>query len=1148
MILLFLLSIGAMGQDIVSKKTKTFVIEQDTIVLDTNSLVWGSIEISNLQPTDYTIDYLRGLLIIKNPAIKKQNISVSYRCYPYSLGEKKQRYSTDLIEKHIYNPIIKLNTTPLEQPTFDEIFSDSKLNTYGSLSRGISIGNSQDMIVNSNLNLQLSGKLSEDIEILATITDQNIPIQPEGNSAQLQEFDKVFIQMKYKDKATLLAGDVENESNGNAYFMSYRRMGQGLKMNTDFQSINKKKDTTHYNINFSGTVAKGVYCVQNIIPIESNQGPYRLVGKNNETYIIILAGSERVYINEVLLQRGEDNDYVINYNSGEITFTAKQVITKDKRIVVEYEYVDQSYLHSTMLLDAKIEHKKWAFRFNLFSEQDHKNQTNSLELNNEQKQFLSSLDKGIDKAILSNIDSVGFQSNEIMYKMIDTIVNGIIYDSVFVYSNNPDSAYYRLGFSLVGDHQGNYILSESIVNGRVYVWVAPINGIPQGNYAPIQQISTPKCLQMYAIGIDYQVHKTTKLSFDAALSNNDINTFSKKDNSDNIGYGLKINLLNETDLKKKTSQLAHWKMNLEAFYETKNNTFSYIDDYQDKDFRRNYNINDTLMNNSYHYMGIDINFKHIQKGSAKLASELFLIPTYNYYGNRNFLAANYQTKGVKMGLEAAILKNRQLDFETQFIQHKEVISSDLKFVNIGIANEMEVNFYQTLLHKIMPESFASNELTFFIKNSDSLSNYAFGLNYTNRIDADGIDSVLSNYAIAHQIGANLDILKLKNNILRFNASYRYLDYRDSIGENTLLTNLDYQARWFKGAIQMGLYYEIGSGMEEKKEYSYLKVVDGQGVYQWIDYNNNGIEELNEYEVAKYQYEANYIRLWRTSNQYIKTFNNQFSGSFILRPASVWRQEKGIKKFLARFANTTTYRSLYKNTLQGLVGMFNPFYINVTDTNLVTASGNFRNVFSFNQMSSIWGAEVIYNNSQSKNLTVNGFEAFDVYSCLVNTRWNIKQSFTFNANYENGFKIRKSEYMNKNYNLYQNTLTGIFSYQYKTNFKLSCSYAYTQKNNKIDDNELYIGNKASIEVNYRIVKRGNLIFKTDYYYILFRGNTNSSVAYEMLEALQAGNNLVFHLNFQTTLLENLQLNINYEGRISSGEKMKHLASVDLRAFF
>ncbi|MDZ7615142.1 MAG: hypothetical protein U5K51_16695 [Flavobacteriaceae bacterium] len=64
------------------------------------------------------------------------------------------------------------------------------LNSTGSLSRSITVGNNQDAVINSNFNLQLEGELSKNVSIRASITDNNIPLSDGGYTQRIQDFDK----------------------------------------------------------------------------------------------------------------------------------------------------------------------------------------------------------------------------------------------------------------------------------------------------------------------------------------------------------------------------------------------------------------------------------------------------------------------------------------------------------------------------------------------------------------------------------------------------------------------------------------------------------------------------------------------------------------------------------------------------------------------------------------------------------------------------------------------------------------------------------------------------------------------------------------------------------------------------------------------
>ena len=96
----------------------------------------------------------------------------------------------------------------------------------------------------------------------------------------------------------------------------------------------------------AASVAKGRFASINVDPIEGVLGPYRVRGPNNERFIIVIAGSEKVFVDGIELTRGFDNDYIIDYNLGEVTFTNKVLITQFSRIRMDFEFSDQNYARS----------------------------------------------------------------------------------------------------------------------------------------------------------------------------------------------------------------------------------------------------------------------------------------------------------------------------------------------------------------------------------------------------------------------------------------------------------------------------------------------------------------------------------------------------------------------------------------------------------------------------------------------------------------------------------------------------------------------------------------------------------------------------------------------------------------------------------
>ena len=151
------------------------------------------------------------------------SVLVCYRVLPVQLLAPRFRRPRQLMDSIDFRDRRMMRLEDFSQK--EQILSTPGISKTGNLARGISFGNTQNVFVNSALNLQLEGKLTDNIRLTAAISDQNVPFQPEGNTQTLQQFDKIYITLT-GPQWNLTAGDVVLRNKPD-YFLRYYKNIQG---------------------------------------------------------------------------------------------------------------------------------------------------------------------------------------------------------------------------------------------------------------------------------------------------------------------------------------------------------------------------------------------------------------------------------------------------------------------------------------------------------------------------------------------------------------------------------------------------------------------------------------------------------------------------------------------------------------------------------------------------------------------------------------------------------------------------------------------------------------------------------------------------------------------------------------------------------
>ena len=484
-----------------------------------------------LDTTRYRIDYRYARLRMDDVS-GIEELVIEYRTLPFRFRDLYRRH--ELAEEGADEQAEGIPPGVVEEP-LRLLPVTSGLQHNGSITRGMLVGNNRDITLESGLRMQLSGPLSEQVHVQAVLTDENTPILPEGTTQRIEEFDRVFIGLDVPHARAEL-GDFDLRF-ASGEFSTFSRRLQGASVMASLPDGNRIGG----RVKASGAVSRGLFRSQEIEPLDGVQGPYRLEGAEGERFVLIVPGSETVFVDGQRLVRGETNDYVIDYATAEISFTQNLIVTADKRIKVEFQYSTSRFTRTLAGVEMDmhfLQHPETAnrgmsgrFGISVIREADQPGFQRGIRVR--RGGFSGACACRGRNGYLPERPSA---SSSIRKRRTFSTAGifGLAADTVYVALDRaplPSEAVFRVRFTHVGEGLGSYERTGRAVNGILYEYRGP----GRGSYLPVRLLPRPEMHRMIDMRGAFSPVPAFEVFGEWGRSLNDKNRLSTLDAADDIG-------------------------------------------------------------------------------------------------------------------------------------------------------------------------------------------------------------------------------------------------------------------------------------------------------------------------------------------------------------------------------------------------------------------------------------------------------------------------------------------------------------------------------------------------------------------------------------------------------------------------------------
>ncbi len=1096
---------------------------------------------SLINPTDWQFDESERLWSVKSEYRSRyqsiESIRIEFEVYPFAIRRVFQNREIQNLDSSFYDVENDSLSQELIQASSQSAFDDSDLNQRGSLSRGIIVGSNQDFALESGLQFELNGQLTDDVSINASLTDKSIPIQPDGTTQNIREFDRVFIQLQSQN-TTVEMGDVDVSFEQSTFARLNRRL-QGAAGYTS---------TKYGDYNAALSVVRGTFKSVSFDGQDGVQGPYRLSGRDGEEFVIILAGTERVYINGQRVERGQENDYIIDYGLGEVFFTNNLLIKDETRILIEYEYIDQNFNRTLVAAEAGEEFFGGRFKLgaSVIRQADGDELLSQQSLTESDINVLRGVGDNLDAAVVSGERLVdGEDDNNVRYAKMDTLLNGEMYE---IFKNIPGSSesIYIVRFSKVDDGTGSYQRIGSSVNGLLYEWVGP----NRGDYEPFRRLPAPEQQQMVALNSSFTLSENIEFYGEWAASGYDQNRFSDIDDGDNND----VSYLTGIRVKEVRSGIGEISGSVQRRYSGER--FEFFERTREVEFDRKWNVNRSTQTREAIN---EANIKVQPSPNTSISGEYGFIDRSDFtsyrqgakfQSNEKVFSLNYDQDWVRS--EDQLLNQKGEWFRQKGSIGKELFQQWTPYLGF----EQEQREERVLeSDSLLNSSFSFYELGPGIRfNSSSLEIDASILYRAEKRVFDNEFRDQSN-AVEQRISFNYrpnSFIGTQNKIaLRSKDFTQEFEEQGAANRRGLLirsiTDYETESDLFNGQ----LFYEANTERRALLQEAYIEVGPELGQYVWIDSNEDRVQQIDEFFPELSPNEGVFVRQFLPSDELFPVIDLKARFRNEIKPFKFLGEGSELSRVLSSMQIRSRIDIAENSRTEELKDVY-LLRLNTFRNDSSTVQGRLIWEKELDMFPATRKADLLIGYTESRSLNQRSTESQELFSSLfyLNSSYQITDRTKLSTDLTNGNNKSESDQLSsRNFDIWSTTITPGVQTTINRSWQTSFSVSYASKIDRapaesvkaqifkvINSHRAFLWRK--LQANARLELRNSNV----------DGNSSSLGTFELTEGTGLGTNLIWSFAGTYRASELIRLSFNYDGRTVRDRPDIHTLKLVVSAVF